>query len=207
MMRARVLVPVLCAVAALGVAAGGYLVLVQPQRQRAQVLATRIADARAQLASLREGADGKPVVGASDVFRLAQAMPAADDVAGILLDLSRLARASRLSLVAVRPAPRISLPDGAAAVPIGVTLDGSWSGLSSFLRAVRGQVAVRGDGLSVVGRLFDVDSLQVTATSPPHELEAVLALSAFDYGAPASQSATAGASTTETTATTAGSGG
>ncbi len=208
-MSARVLVPVVCVAAALGIAGGGFLLLIQPQRHHAQALVGQIADAQAQLASLRQSAAGTPVVGASEVFQLAQAMPANDDVAGILLNLSRLARASKLKLVAVRPAPRVTLATGAAAVPISVTLDGSWRGVSSFLRAARQQVALRGTGLAVRGRLFDVDSIQVTASSPPNELEAVLALSAFDYGAPPSPSATAGAgdgSTTTTTTTTTGSG-
>jgi hypothetical protein len=202
-----VLVPVACVAAALGVAAGGFLLLIQPQRQHAQALVGQIADAQAQLASLRRSASGTPVAGASEVFQLAQAMPSGDDVAGILLDLSRLARASKLKLVAVRPAPRLTLATGAAAVPLSVTLDGSWRGLSSFLRAARQQVALRGSGLAVRGRLFEIDSMQVTAGSPPNELEAVLALNAFDYGAPPSPSATAGAPDGSTTATSTTTGG
>ena len=201
-MKARVLIPVAFLLLALGVAAGGWFLLIQKQRHHEKELVGQIASARAQLASLREGASGTPVVGASDVFRLAQAMPSQDDVAGILLDLGRLAKASGMQVVAVRPAPRVSLPDGASAVPLSVTLDGSWGGLSTFLRAARDQVAVRGSSLWVGGRLFDVDSLQVSSGQPPKELEAVLALSAFDYGAPVSPSATAGATATATTTTT-----
>lgn len=209
-MKVRVLVPLAFLLGALGVGAGGWLLLIQPQRHDAKKLVVQISAAKAELASLRESASGTPVIGASDVFRLAQAMPQADDVAGILVDLGRLARATRMRLVAVRPAPRVTLPDGSAAVPISVTVDGTWAGLSSFLRAAREQVAVHGSGLSVTGRLFDVDGVQVTAATqpagsaaPPTELEAILQLNAFDYGAPASPSATAGAASATVTTTTA----
>ncbi len=203
-MKARVLVPVACAFLAIAVGGGGYLMLVKKERERAHALVGQIADANSQLASLRESAHGTPVVGASEVFQLAQAMPTNDDVAGILLDLSRLAKASKLKLVAVRPSPRVTLTDGASAVPLSITLDGTWSGLSSFLRATRGQVAVHGAGLTVTGRLFDVDSVTVTSATQTSqtEIEATLTLNAFDYGAAPSPSATAGTTAGNTTTTT-----
>jgi hypothetical protein len=204
--KKRLLVPLVCLGLGVVVAGGGWLLVVKPQRQQVQQLDLKIAGAQTQLATLRGTEPGTAVVGAPDLFRLAQAMPSNDDVPGILLNLSRLARASKLKLVAVRPSPRETLATGAAAVPVDITVDGSWRGLTSFLRAARQQVALRGTDLAVTGRLFDVDDIQVTAAQAPTEIEAVLSLSAFDYGAPPSESATAGtanaSTTTSTTATT-----
>jgi len=194
---------------ALAVLAAGYLLVIAPQRSKAAKVDVQIATARAQLVSMHATRGRPTTIRAADLFRLARAMPSIDDMAGIVVDLQQLASASKLTLVSIRPAPRVALPNGSSAVPLTVTLDGSWKGLSGFLQRVRQQVGVTGSQISAAGRLFDVDNLQVTSQPKPIELEAVLTMNAFDYGAPPSPTATAGASngtTTGTTTTTGGSG-
>jgi hypothetical protein len=90
-------------------------------------------------------------------------------------------------------------------VPLRVTIVGGWNGVAAFLKHVDQQVRFDRRGFSVAGRLFDVDTIQITPTTGS-DVQASLTMSAFDYGAPPSPSATAGgpasATTTDTTSTT-----
>jgi hypothetical protein len=203
------------ALLALVVAGAGFLLMVQPQRSKARSVGKQIAAAQAQLESLHSGSGPPPAIRAADLFRLAHAMPGVDDMAGVVLDLSQLAANSKLKLVSIRPSPRVALADGSSALPISVTVDGNWKGLSAFLKTVRRRVELAGrNSLAVTGRLYDIDNVQVQSAPTPNELEAVLTMDAFDYGAPPSPTATAGAAngstsagaTTTTTTTTSGSG-
>ena len=201
------LVVAVCGFLAVVVAAAGFLLVIKPQRSKISATNAKVAESKAQLAALREGPAKTPTIHASDLFSLTRAMPEIDDMAGVVVDLSQLAKANRLQLVSVRPAPRVALPNGSSAVPLTVTLNGNWRGLSSFLTAVRRRVTLAGDHPHVSGRVYNVDNVQIQSGSQPYELQAVLAMNAFDYGAPPSPTATAGvtgAGDTTTTTTTTG---
>ena len=201
------------ALLALVVVGAGYLLMIQPQRSKVRSVGEQIAAAQAQLRSLHSGSGPPPAIRASDLFRLAHAMPGVDDMPGVLLDISQLTASSKLKLVSIRPSPRVAMADGSSALPISVTVDGNWKGLSAFLKTVRGRVEVAGrKSLAVTGRLYNIDNVQIQTAPQPSELEAVLTMDAFDYGAPPSPTATAGAanrstSTTTTSTTTTTSGG
>lgn len=193
--------------AALGavVALAGLLVVVQPQRAKAHSLDAQIGKAQLELASLHGGGTKSPTIRAAELFQLSRAMPDHIDMPGILLDLARLAEASSVTLVAVRPSTPAALADGSMAVPLSVTVNGSWAGVSRFLRNVRLQVQEKGARLAVAGRLFDIDSIQLDPGQKGDGLEAVLSLSAFVYGkpvAPAPAPTTTGSTTTTTSTTT-----
>jgi hypothetical protein len=198
------------ALLAVVVAAAGFLMVIKPQRAKISATNTKIAAAQAQLAALHQGPAKAPAIRASDLFSLTRAMPEVDDVAGIVVDLQQLTKASRLVLVGVRPAPRVALANGSSAVPMTVTLNGNWRGLSSFLKALRHRVVLTDAHAFVGGRVYNVDSVQVQSGAQPYELQAVLTMDAFDYGAPPSPTATAGVtgatsgSTTDATTTTQG---
>jgi Tfp pilus assembly protein PilO len=196
------------------VAVVGYLMVISPQGKKASSLDTEIATKQAQLDALHgPGATNKPSLHASELFQLARAMPNTDDQPGILLELSRLANASNVTLVAVSFQPRVAQTDGSSALPVGLTVDGSWAHFATFVRLVGNEVRTKGSSFSIGGRLFVVDSIQITPNKNiPGTIEAILTMSAFDYGAPPSPTATAGAATsttttgtTTTTATTSGS--
>jgi hypothetical protein len=202
-------------VLALLVALGGFLVVVKPQQSKVQSLDTQIAIAQAQYAALHTAGSHTPHLHAAELFQLSRAMPDNDDMPGILIELSHLANVSSVALTAVQPSPRLALTDGSSAVPLRVTIDGSWTNIAIFLRHVRNEVQGTKQHLSIAGRLFDIDNIQIeprlSDTAPAGTIEAVLTMNAFDYGAPPSPTATAGASgatstTTTTTTTTPSSG-
>ncbi|TML24562.1 MAG: hypothetical protein E6G28_00550 [Actinobacteria bacterium] len=94
---------VLVALAVAGVllwAALAWLLYVSPHRSEAsrldeQLAAARVELAQAQVAAHHPASAGAPV---ADVFRLATAMPASSDQAGLVLELSRLAAGSGVTL-------------------------------------------------------------------------------------------------------------
>ncbi len=208
-----------CLVLAVIVLGAGYLAAVGPQSSKASSLSQQITTAQAQLAALRAGGTKTPDLRAAELYQLARAMPASDDMPGIVLELADLAGKSHVTLVSITPSPRIAQADGTSSIPIAVVVNGPFANLTAFLRAARAQVSVDSK-LHVAGRLIVADQLQLTAattsaapggTGGPTvaqngSVQATMNLVAFDYGAPPSPSATAGVtgatSTTTTTSTT-----
>jgi Tfp pilus assembly protein PilO len=194
---------------ALGVVVGlaGLLLAVLPQQAKASKLDKEILAAQVRFASLHASGTRGPAIRAADLFQLARAMPDQQDVPGVLLDLARAAQASSVKLVSILPAATVAQADGSQAVPMKVVVDGNWSGITSFLRRLRLDVRATQRGhISVVGRLFVIDSVQISAGSSTSEVEATMNVNAFVYGeapppAPAGTDTT-GTSTTTTTSTT-----
>ena len=187
--------------AALLIGAVGYFAVVAPQRSKAQAITPEIASAQFQLIAA-QGVGARPVpFRASDLYRLVKAMPNADDMPGILLDLRRVAEASSVALTSVRPAPQVVLPIGYSALPVVVVVNGTYTQISNFLYRLRQDVCYTNGNLKVGGRLFLTDQLSLQA-GDKDTLSATLNLNAFVYGAPPALSATAG-SNTPTSPTTA----
>jgi hypothetical protein len=187
---------------ALAVVAAGAVLVVLPQRSKAHKVDGQIADARAQYLALhRTGPSALPTVDAVSVYDLTRAMPDTDDMPDALVELSRLAGASKATLAAVKPSAVVTLPNGSSALPIQLTVNGSWRAVSGFLARLRNEVAPRGSTWRVHGRLFEIDSVQLTPSG--NDLQALLAVNAFDYGT----APPAPTTTTTTTTTTTPSGG
>src|SRR5207302_1217071 len=91
------------------------------------------------------------------------AMPTRTDAPGILLTLRHLADRSSVQLTSVRPSAPVPLTLGYSAVPIGVTITGSYTGVTKFVGLIHRDVrfAAAGTKLEVGGRLFDTDSIQL----------------------------------------------
>lgn len=185
-------------VLALVVALAGFLLVVRPQFSKSAKLDDQIASAQLELAGMRTGSAKKPDIKAADLFQLARAMPDTPDMPGLLLELSHLANASSVELAGLQPGPAAALTDGATAIPLQLTVQGSWSNVTTFLRNLRDNVRARAGRLAVAGRLFDVDSVQITPATagPASDIQAVLAVNAFQYGV---ASAAPPSSTTTTT--------
>lgn len=199
---------------ALGVVVGvaGLLLAVLPQRSDVKNLDVQIAAAQAKLASLQRGAHHGPVIRAAQLFQLARAMPQSVDMPGLIVDLSRAAQDSNVSLLSFAPGQPVSQADGASGIPLKVSISGSWGGIAAFLHVLRSNVRVNGGELSVDGRLFTVDSVQLapngtttgtpgTSNGPQGELTASLSVNAFSYGVPAPPTTTTSTSATTTTTT------
>jgi Tfp pilus assembly protein PilO len=187
----------IASLAALAVVVGvaGYLAAVRPEQAHARRLQQRIADAQAQLLALERTRSSAAAVSPAELYQLARAMPIADDLPDVLLDLDRAAAAAHVQLVSVRPSPDTTLPDGSKAVPLTVVVGGSYAHATAFLRAIRGAVRRGPDGIVATGRLFAVDGVQLTL-GDGNAVVATLQMNAFVYAPPAPTAATATAATT-----------
>ena len=220
----------ICALVGVGVLvlAIGYFEVVSPQRAKAAAVVTKIAEDQTAV-TVAEGAKAKPIpFRATDLFRLAKAMPNAPDMSGLILDLRQVASASSVTLSSVRPSPQVSLAFGYYALPVSIVVAGSYQDISRFMRRLRTDVRFGASKrLEVQGRLFDANSIALTPAPAPavttqgagsgttqgksqskpvvDKLSATLALDAFVYGGAAPLTATAGLSA-PTSTTTAGSG-
>jgi len=208
---------------ALGLLVGvaGLLIAVLPQRSQVSKLNTEIAAAQTRLASLELGHNRGPVIRAAQLFQLARAMPNSTDMPGVVIDLSRAAAQSGVTILSIAPATAAIQPDGSSGTPIKLTVVGSWKGVDAFLRSLRENVLVHGQKLSVSGRLFVVDQVSLAASvaggqtstnpngaaAPPSgEITANLQVNAFSYGtAPLPVTTGTGTTSTTTTTTTTGS--
>jgi type IV pilus assembly protein PilO len=200
-------------VALLLVAATGYFALVKPQKSKAASLSSQIADQDKQIVEARAllaKAKNAQKVRVADLFRLTKAMPDQPDEAGIILELTNVARQSGIDFESISPSA--STPQsGYQVIPITVIFDGNFFQLTDFLFRLRNLVDVRRGALAADGRLFTVDSVQFgqgEAKFP--EVKATLTVDAYIYGTGSTVSAppqtqvqaAPGTSGTTTTATT-----
>lgn len=175
----------------------GYFALVSPQKSKGHRAAVQLQTLEAQLLALHQKPPKHASAQAVDLFRLVKAMPDTGDMPSILRDLSRIARASNVSIQTVTPGTTIPLTLGYGALPLTVSLEGKFGDLSSFLAKLRSQVAVGKKTLSVTGRLLVPNQIQMTSKDGGG-VTATLSLDAFVYGV------TPPAPTTTTTTETSG---
>ena len=142
-------------------AAGGYFMLIGPQRSKASDLDKQIADTNAAIDSARaltlqakQGAQ----IRIADVFRLTKAMPDQTDMAGIVLELNQVAQASGITFEQITPSATATPLSGYVAIPITVEFQGNFYELADFLYRLRNLVDVRHGALDATGRLFAIDT-------------------------------------------------
>lgn len=180
-----------------------WFLLIAPKRAEASELTATIEATEAQIAERRAELAAGPgmMFRFSDVFRLTKAMPNERDMPELLLELSRLARATGVVLRSVAPqAP--SAGSGYEVLPMTVVVRGRYGELTSFLARTRRQVRVDDGRFSARGRLLSVGALALAeaadATFPI--LDATLTLNAYSFeSTPVTPDAT---SVTEPTTTT-----
>jgi len=171
----------------LGVA--GYMLLVSPQHVKAAKLQTeadavqvRIYQRRAQLKKSLH----PPTIQTADLFRLARAMPDQEDMPGIILTLSEVARSAGIKFDLIEPVSGGPTTTGSFQTDrIHLLFNGDFYGLSDFLYRLRSLVVVRNGTLDARGRLFNVDSLtfNVLGNAFP-KISAELFVDAYVYGVP-----------------------
>lgn len=159
----------------------GLLLAVLPQRSKTHQIDGQIAALQTKLATLHASSSRAPALRAADLFQLARAMPDSTDMPSVVLDLARAAGQSKVTLTSITPSAPLVQTDGSSAVPIHVVVDGKWAGIASFLRTLRLEVRATGEKLSVDGRLFVVDNVQLSTTGTD-AVEATLNVNAFSYG-------------------------
>jgi Tfp pilus assembly protein PilO len=204
------------AVAIIGVVVGllvygvlGYFVLISPQRGKAADLKKETVATQQQIdqyRALSAQAQATPPIRVAELFRLTKAMPDDVDMAGVVLELSRVARESGIEFDSISPLGAAPV-SGYSSVPISLEFDGNYYELSDFLFRLRNLVRVRSGQLDAQGRLFVVDAITFSeSTHSFPRIKASLTVHAFVYGdvstptAPAATTPTG--TTTGTTATT-----
>jgi hypothetical protein len=172
------------------VIAAGWFLLVSPQRSKAEELDTSISEARSEL-SQRRIALGSPSVNVKvkpgDLYRLTKALPSSTDIAGIVLDVNRLAGRNKLELRSIAPSGQ-QAGTGYTAQPLGVVVQGRFGDISRFLGDLRSLVGVRKGRLDARGRLYSVSGVDLT--EPDTDLKfpvvkATVTINAYTFSAPA----------------------
>jgi len=150
------------AVVALAVV-GLWFLVVSPKRSDAASLANDVTAAETELAQ-RKAELARPsaavTVRASDVFRLAKALPESANVAGVILDADRLAAAHGLTLEGFQPSESVPVAEYYAQ-PIVLTVEGRFGEISKFLSDIRELVTVKKGRLVVNGRLYSVSEVKL----------------------------------------------
>ncbi len=200
-------------------AAGGYFLVIGPQRSKAADIGKQIADTNDAITSARaltlQAKQGSQIR-IADVFRLTKAMPDQTDMAGIVLELNQVAQASGITFEQITPSATATPLSGYVAIPITVEFQGNFYELADFLYRLRNLVDVRHGALDANGRLFAIDSISFAEAPPPPgfpQIRAQLTIDAFVFGTgsvptvPAPATGATGASgaapaTTTTTPTT-----
>lgn len=198
------------AVVLVGIA--GFMLVISPKGAEAAKIQRQAEAEQSQVyhrrAELRAGLH-PPAIKTADLFRLARAMPDHEDMPGIILTLSDVARSAGIKFDLIEPSTNgnASPTTGSfQAQRIHLQFNGDFYGLSDFLYRLRSLVSVRNGVLQTSGRLFNVDSVtfNVQANSFP-QISADLSVEAFMYAAPAAPAPTGSAapptSTTPTSTT------
>ncbi|MDQ2981503.1 MAG: type 4a pilus biogenesis protein PilO [Actinomycetota bacterium] len=186
-------------------ALAGYFLLVSPQRAKGAQLKQETAATQQQIAQYRAlaaQARATPPIRVADLFRLTKAMPDDVDMAGVVLELSRIARESGIEFDSITPQGPGAL-SGYSSIPITLEFDGNYYELSDFLFRLRNLVRVRTGRLDAQGRLFLVDSISFSESAKSFpRIKASLAVHTFVYGDVAATTPTTAPATTTTGTTT-----
>jgi hypothetical protein len=190
--------------------AAAWFLLISPKRVEAVDLAKQADDTQAQIDTNRQLARQQrhpaEQLRVADLFKLTKAMPNEEDMAGVILQLSRAADASGVRFTSITPS-EVTPATGFMKRKISITFIGNFYGLSDFLFRLRNLVAVRGGELEATGRLFTVESVRFDeAPELFPQIQATLDVDVYMYGtgAPAAGTIPAPAPTGDTGSTDTG---
>jgi Tfp pilus assembly protein PilO len=202
------------ALVVLGVLLVGFLgrtFVVSPQSTHAAELQTQIDDTNTKIVTRRlqaKNASRPQPIKVADLFRLAKAMPDREDMPGIILTISQVARASGIKFDTIEPQDFGPAPVGPYRIgKIHLAFNGDFYGLSDFLYRLRSLVTVHDGRLDASGRLFTVDTITFSLGDDDFpDISADVVVDAYMFGtgavpAPAAVAPT-GTGTTTTTSTT-----
>ena len=197
----RELTIALGALALLALALVGYLLLISPQRSEAARLEDEIQQTRQQLETRRapRPVEQPNAIRPADVRRVAKAMPDRLPIAGIVLELNRVAGVSGLGFESIAPQAPVPLR-GYQAVPLNVIVQGRFFDVREFIARVRNRAGVRDGRIDARGgRLFAIETVDLAEGEDGFpQVRATLRINAFTFagGAPAGAGAATGATTT-----------
>jgi len=192
------------------VAAVGYMFVISPLHAEATKLQAQVDDQQTQIYRRRaelKGGQHPPTIQVADLFRLARAMPDREDMPGIILTLSQVARAAGVSFNLIEPSGSPSVAAAGSSYTtrrIHLLFNGNFYGLSDFLYRLRSLVAVHDGTLDANGRLFNVDSVSFSVqgnTFPTIAAEIYVTAYVYTSATPSGAAAAGAAPTTSTTTT------
>lgn len=146
------------------VLAASWFLLVSPKKDKVAELDTTIAAKQAELAQ-KKAALAQPSaavkVRASDLFRLTKALPDQTDMAGVILDVNRIASANKLAFRSISPTAAIQ-GTGSISQPVTVSVQGRYTSVSKFLGDLRRLVKVKSNGLlDARGRTYTISQIEL----------------------------------------------
>jgi Tfp pilus assembly protein PilO len=188
----------------------GRTFVVAPQSKKAVELQKQIEDTNTQIVTRRiqaKSASRPQPIQVADLFRLAKAMPDREDMPGIILTISQVARGAGIKFDTIEPQDLTPAPVGPYRIQkIHLVFNGDFYGLSDFLYRLRSLVTVRDGRLDASGRLFTVDTVTFTLGENDFpSISADVVVDAYVFGtgpAVAAPTGVAPATGTDTTSTT-----
>lgn len=197
----------LVGVGALLVVLVGWMVLLGPKQKQVSNLNSQTAAVNQQIAddltraSTARGAESTPTLKVADVYKLTTAMPSIVDMPDLLLELDQTASAAGVTLNSIAPsAPATDPTGGFSTVEVDVNVTGNFYSLTDLLYRLRNLVYVRSGALQANGRIFTVNSINLTPSQ--NVVTAAMVLTTYVYGAAPATSATPAAPETTSTGTT-----
>lgn len=175
------------AVGGLAVLAAAWFFVVSPQQSKADDLDRQVVAAQGELAQ-RKVALATPAadltVKAGDTYRLAKALPDATDMAGMILDLNRLASRHKLAFTSIAPQPPLA-STGYVAQPVAVEVEGRFSSVSAFLGELRRLVRVHQGRLDARGRIYSATDVNLTEAAKKFpNVKAAVTIESYTFLAP-----------------------
>ena len=165
-----------------------WFLLVSPKRSEAARLGDDLAAAELRLVEAEAALNRPRAAGGSvsDVFRLAKAMPQSVDQSSLVLELSRLADTSGVTLRSITPQKPVVGAGGATLIPVAVAVGGSYFEISRFIERTRTLVRVRSGKIFATGRLFTVQNIELveSLTEGFPNLDGTITLNAYVYDGP-----------------------
>jgi Tfp pilus assembly protein PilO len=158
------------------VAAAAWLGVVSPKRSHVSQLKSDVAAAQAQLASATQVA---AVANRKAAAAATLAAPNEPDQPGILDQLNQLGHKTGVEIATVAPTTSSTALN---VVPLSITVDGTYFQIRNFLNKLRQQVQVGKNGRIVAtGRLYDVQSLNISMGSTSGQLAATVTVNASTF--------------------------
>lgn len=167
--------------------AAAWFLVVAPQRTKVTELQSQVSAAQTELSQKRVALatpSANITVKAGDTFRLAKAMPDATNMAGMILDLNRLAKRHKLAFTSITPSSPLAAT-GYLAQPVAVEVQGRFMDVSGFLGELRRLVRVQKRRLDARGRLYSTTNVHLTEGDDSFpDVKAAVTIESYTFFAP-----------------------
>lgn len=211
---------VLIAVVMLAIVAGGWMLVVSPERKQAKTLDTQVEAARStlqtartQLADAKE-AQSKYASAYASVVNLGKAVPASEEVPSLIYQLSQATSERSVDFNSIATggsgssassASPATASAGFTQMPFTFVFSGQYFNLEHLFNSLTAFTEHTSGGLEVSGRLLTIQSVKLSpegSSSPGKSTRLTGSITATAYVLPAGQTVTAGATATSPTGAT-----